>query len=159
MVSGHLQEKNGNFYAVLNFTGGDGKRKTKWIATGLPVKGNKKKAESILLDLRTTFVIEAPQVTAEIKGEKAPKGGILFSKYLTDWLNGVKPNIELSTYGSYAYYIKKMGAYFDDNAATLSGLEPKDIQAFYTYALTEWQLSANTGHAQRKAHHQKMKIQ
>ena len=42
MTSGHLSEKNGYFYAVLSYTDALGKRKTKWIATGLPVKGNKK---------------------------------------------------------------------------------------------------------------------
>ena len=45
MVAGHLQEKNGNYYMVLNYHGAAGKRKTKWFPTGLPVKGNKKKAE------------------------------------------------------------------------------------------------------------------
>ena len=45
MVAGHLQEKKGLFYIVLNFVDSDGKRKRKWIATGLPVKGNKRKAE------------------------------------------------------------------------------------------------------------------
>ena len=43
MVAGHLQEKNGNYYMVLNYHGAAGKRKTKWFPTGLPVKGNKKK--------------------------------------------------------------------------------------------------------------------
>lgn len=45
MVAGHLREKKGYFYAVLNYTDAHGNRKTKWIATGLAVKGNKKRAE------------------------------------------------------------------------------------------------------------------
>ena len=45
MVAGHLREKKGYFYAVLNYTDAHGNRKTKWIATGLVVKGNKKRAE------------------------------------------------------------------------------------------------------------------
>ena len=44
MVAGHLREKSGYYYAVLNYTDALGKRKTKWIKTGLAVKGNKKKA-------------------------------------------------------------------------------------------------------------------
>ena len=43
MVAGHLQEKNGNYYMVLNYRDIAGKRKSKWVSTGLPVKGNKKK--------------------------------------------------------------------------------------------------------------------
>lgn len=59
MVAGHLQEKNGNFYIVLNYKDQTGKRKTKWLKTGLPVKGNKKKAELMLLEARRTFIPEA----------------------------------------------------------------------------------------------------
>lgn len=42
MVAGHLQEKKGLFYIVLNCKNEEGKRKPKWIPTGLTVKGNKK---------------------------------------------------------------------------------------------------------------------
>ena len=47
MVAGHLQEKKGYFYMVLSYPDAAGKRKTKWLPTGLPVKGNKKKAEKM----------------------------------------------------------------------------------------------------------------
>ena len=52
MVAGHLREKKGYFYAVLNYTDAHGNRKTKWIATGLAVKGNKKRAEAFLQEQR-----------------------------------------------------------------------------------------------------------
>ena len=37
MVAGHLQEKNGYFYIVLSYKDENGKRKTPWFATDLPV--------------------------------------------------------------------------------------------------------------------------
>ena len=43
MVAGHLQEKNDFYYIVLSYKDAAGKRKTKWEATGLSVKRNKKK--------------------------------------------------------------------------------------------------------------------
>lgn len=52
MVAGHLQEKKGYFYIVLSYPDVSGKRKTKWIPTSLPVKGNKKKAEKLLMEAR-----------------------------------------------------------------------------------------------------------
>ena len=58
MVAGHLQEKKGYFYMVLSYPDAAGKRKTKWLPTGLPVKGNKKKAEKMLMETRQTFVPE-----------------------------------------------------------------------------------------------------
>ena len=69
MVAGHLQEKNGNYYMVVNYHDAAGKRKTKWFPTGLPVKGNKKKAEKMLMELRKEYVPD----------EKPLEQGILFS--------------------------------------------------------------------------------
>lgn len=43
-MTGSLQVKNGKYYMVLNSTE-NGKRKQKWISTGLTEKGNKRKAE------------------------------------------------------------------------------------------------------------------
>ena len=37
MVAGHLQEKNNFYYIVLSYKDANGKRKTKWEATGLSV--------------------------------------------------------------------------------------------------------------------------
>lgn len=53
MVAGHLQEKNGIYYVVLTYKTYDGKRKTKWQSTGLPTKGNKKRAEAMMRELQT----------------------------------------------------------------------------------------------------------
>ncbi len=51
MVSGHLQEKKGYYYAVLSYYDKKGKRHIKYVSTGLPVKGNKRKAEAKLVEL------------------------------------------------------------------------------------------------------------
>ena len=55
MVAGRLQEKNGFYYIVLSYTDSAGKRRQPWIGTGLPVKGNKKRAEKMLADGRIVF--------------------------------------------------------------------------------------------------------
>jgi hypothetical protein len=55
MVAGHLQEKNGYFYAVFSYKDAQGKRKTKWIPTGYLIRGNKKKAEAFLMEQRQTY--------------------------------------------------------------------------------------------------------
>ncbi len=47
-ITGSVQEKNGRFYFVLNLYDANGKRKIKWISTGLTVRGNKRKAEAML---------------------------------------------------------------------------------------------------------------
>ena len=42
-VAGHQKEKKGYYYAVLSYKDENGRRKTKWVSTKLPVKGNKKR--------------------------------------------------------------------------------------------------------------------
>ena len=47
MVAGHLREKRGYYHIVLSYTDENGKRQTPSKFTGLPVKGNKKRAEAM----------------------------------------------------------------------------------------------------------------
>lgn len=125
MVAGHLREKNGYYYAVLNYNDAMGKRKTKWISTGLTVKGNKKRAEAILMEKRRAFNPDKP-VTGEI----------LFADFMEQWLQVVKSSIALPTYASYSNMVKRVIApYFRSREITLQGLTAKDIQDFYLLEL------------------------
>lgn len=56
-ATGHLREKKGLFYAVVNYYTDDGERKQKWFPTKLPIRGNKKKAEAILRQILNEFEI------------------------------------------------------------------------------------------------------
>lgn len=96
MVAGHLREKSGYYYAVLNYTDSLGKRKTKWISTGLTVKGNKKRAEAILMDARRNFNPEEPKVM---------NGDILFADYMEKWLDIIKSSVAVPTFASYGPYL------------------------------------------------------
>ena len=40
-MTGSLQVKKGAYYAVINLYTLDGKRKQKWVSTGVPALGNK----------------------------------------------------------------------------------------------------------------------
>lgn len=126
MVAGHLQEKNGNFYIVLSYKDHTGKRKTKWQKTGLLVKGNKKKAEQMLMEARRNFIPES-----------APDpDNILFADFMLQWLEIVKPNIAITTYSSYSGTTTKIIApYFRKKGILLRELKPSDIQQFYTEQL------------------------
>ena len=122
MVAGHLQEKKGYFYMVLSYPDAMGKRKTKWFPTKLSVKGNKKKAEAMLMETRKTFVPD----------DKPIDEGVLFSDFLLRWLDVVKPTIAITTYSSYCNMVKSIIVpYFKETGVTLNGLKPTDIQEFY----------------------------
>ena len=123
MVAGHLREKNGHYYAVLNYTDSLGKRKTKWISTGLTVKGNKKRAEAILMDARRNFNPEEPNIM---------NGDILFADYMEQWLEIIKSSVAVPTFASYSTTVKRIVApYFREKEVTLKNLTAKDIQEFY----------------------------
>ena len=67
-MTGSLQVKNGKYYMVLNSTE-NGKRKQKWISTGLTEKGNKRRAEQMLREKLTEE--EKTDYTLILKGHIA----------------------------------------------------------------------------------------
>ena len=137
MVAGHLQEKKGLFYIVLNFVDSDGKRKRKWIATGLPVKGNKRKAEAMLVAERQKYQPAEYQRTAD--------ANMLFADYMLYWLRQIKSSVDITTYAGYKTNVeKRIVPFFRGRKVTLGGLRAGDIQDFYTYGATELEISNNT---------------
>lgn len=128
MVAGHLTLKNGRYYAVLNYRNAGGQRKTKWIALGLPEKGNKRKAEAELARLRAEF--EPPKEVGALSSD------MLFADYLLEWLEIAKGRLAVATYSSYAAMIKKpVGPYFRQRNLTLRELEARHLQMFYSEML------------------------
>lgn len=134
MVAGHLSEKKGYYYAVITYYDRNGKRKFKWIPTGLPVKGNKKKAEAFLLETRRDFQPESDKLLGD---------DILFADYMEQWLEIVKSTISISTYSSYSKCVKGIiSPYFRERKILLRNLQAKDIQNFYLQELKR--VSANS---------------
>jgi len=134
LVAGHLQEKNNRYQIVLSYKDELGKNRTKWISTGLPIKGNKKKAEDMLLKARRDF---NPAVTKEDE--------ITFASFMNSWLSMIKPNIELTTYSSYANCVKRVvSPYFEEQGTLLREIQPKHIQDFYTHCMNVRGVSAST---------------
>lgn len=82
MVSGTLALKNGYYYAVLSYQDAAGKRHQKWVSTGLPQKGNKRRAEQELIRIRSEF--EIPPAAGELNSY------MLFADYLDQWLEIVR---------------------------------------------------------------------
>ena len=125
MVAGHLQEKNGIYYVVLTYKTYDGKRKTKWQSTGLPTKGNKKRAEAMMRELQDDF--EPP-----VDPNGPPSKAMLFADYLVQWLEIAKSTVKLTTYSSYKGLSEsQIIPYFRSLGVTLGDLKAVHIQSFY----------------------------
>lgn len=139
MVSGHLQEKKGMWYIVLNYVDEvTRKRKQKWIPTELPVKGNKKRAEAMLADARRDFV--PPKSGTASDGLSSD---MLFSDFMLTWLEIIRSSVETTTFSSYTNMVtKKIVPYFKEKGITLAKLSARDIQLFYLHELDT--VKANT---------------
>ena len=127
MVAGHLQEKNGQFYAVLSYKDHTGKRKSKWVPTGLMVKGNKKRAETMLNEIRRNFVPPTQEDEVEIPLDM----DMSFVHFLDWWLRIAKTTIKPATFSSYSQMLRyPIKPYFEEKGFTLIGLQASDIQEF-----------------------------
>ena len=134
MIAGHLVEKKGYYYAVVDYKNLENKRVQKWFPTELPVKGNKRKAENMLQEIRKNFKIPATL-----------DDDILFSDFMKKWLAIVKPNLAITTYAEYNRAIEHcIAPYFEAKKIKLVDLKPKHIQEFYLHEANERPLSPNT---------------
>lgn len=115
LISGHVAEKKGYLYWVLNLTDENGKRKPKWIPTHKKVKGNKTWANNMLPTIRKEWTEKLLQEATASQQSASPSGpssaAISFVDFLYQWLEykyksatgrvmDSKP-IELSTYSGY----------------------------------------------------------
>ena len=118
---------------VLSYRDKTGKRVQKWLPTGLSVKGNKKRAEEMLITVRKEFEAQDVNIRADM----------LFSSYLRQWLEIARSSVKPTTYASYMNMVTcTIAPYFNQRHITLTGLQAVDIQTFYTCQLRR--VSANT---------------
>lgn len=120
-MTGSLQVKNGKFYIVLNYYE-NGKRKPKWICTGLPEKGNKRKAELLLRE-------------ALAENDRTLAGApcnILFADYIRLWLKLAQSRVDTVTFQGYELMTNaQVLPYFDNSGVKLNKVTREVLQAFF----------------------------
>ena len=123
-VAGHLREQNGTYQMVLSWKDSNGKRRSKSISTGLPLKGNKKRAEALLRKTQAEF---NPDTMLKVSDLSIPE-------YLRYWLRDSVTTLSPDTYGRYAYDIgRSILPYFERKRLTLKALSPRDLEDFFRY--------------------------
>lgn len=124
MVAGHLREQNGYYQMILSWKSNDGKRKNKSISTGLPIKGNKKRAEAMLLKAREEFNPDNLIENADIS----------FSEFLSKWLKDNATAMGARMYANYTYDIKKhIAPYYQEHPTSVRSLTATDLEGFYRF--------------------------
>lgn len=120
VMTASLQTKNNKFYVVLNLTQ-NGKRKQKWVSTGLNVKGNKKKAEQFMREL----------LAKETALTEKPKSALLFSDAVRRWLQEVRLRVDEVTMQGYESHANgHILPYFDDLGIKLVDVDRAVLQAY-----------------------------
>lgn len=134
-MTGSLKIKNDRYYAVINYKDG-AQHKQKWIALGLPVKNNKRRAEAMLDEIKKQY-----EETYSTSG-----GDTLFVTYIRQWLQAKKPLIELSTWEGYQIYAERhIIPYFEPMKLTLRDLKPQHIKEYYEHKYTRGRLDGKPG--------------
>lgn len=120
-MTGSLHVKNDKFYMVVNVYE-NGVRKQKWISTGLPVKGNKKKAEKLLAE---------KLLELEALGDNMPVSDMQFSEAIKYWLGVVKMKVDEVTYHGYEDIAQThVIPYFTELNVRLCDLKKRDVQTY-----------------------------
>lgn len=129
MVTGSLQQKSGrpNYFAVLNYYIND-KRKQKWINTDIPVKGsNKRRAEARLVEILAEY---NEQNLVLLDKE------VFFVEYLKEWLENLKPSIELVTYDTYRLIVyNQIIPFFEGKKLRVKDITGSHIQKYVNFKL------------------------
>lgn len=120
-MTGSLQIKNGKYYAVINLTDKNGKRKQKWISTGYEIKGNKKKAEQFLRDRLKEYE----------QSKNLARADMLFADYIGIWLERAKISVDFITYQGYMSVANAhIIPYFKAKQLKLCDVNREKIQAY-----------------------------
>ena len=125
-MTGSLTVKNGKYYAVLNVYE-NGKRKKKWICSGLPEKGNKRKADAFLREKLADYE----------RMEGIVQTDTSFSDYVRVWLDHIARTVdEVTLQGYKSLADTHILPYFDDAGTKLTKLDHKTIQRYMDMKFT-----------------------
>lgn len=120
-MTGCLQIKKDMYYIVLN-TYENGKRKQKWLSTGLPVKGNKRKADQLLRETLHKYELNSGTVPYDVT----------LADCVRHWLTVAKRKVDPITYQGYEAIARlHVLPYFDTSGVKLQGVTLPILQAYF----------------------------
>ncbi len=135
-MTGSLQIKNDKYYIVINSIDANGKRKQKWIATGLLTKGNKKKAEKLLRETLREYEKTGNLFNADIQ----------FSDYVKSWLVSIKNQVDVITYQGYETIAKsQIIPYFENKKVKLDKVNVEVLQEYINIKSESGKLNGKGG--------------
>ena len=138
ITTGHLAEKSGKWYAVINLYDADGKRHEKWRSLGLDAKkGTKTEANHRLNEVLEQYNLGDQYLhegMSRADKEHNRIADMRVEDYLTEWLESYKGNITKSTYTSYKRYMDvHMIPFFKKMKIKVKEITGDEINEYYAY--------------------------
>ncbi len=125
-VTGHLRAKRGIWQMVFSYLDKDGKRRQKSESTGLPEKGNKRRAQQ-MLDKRLKELAQQYEPFLD-------DGRVLFLDFMRDWLDNVMAyKVKENTLEQYNLtFDRYISEYKPFHGLKLQNLTPPMLQSYYS---------------------------
>ena len=130
-----IKKDRPTYYILLRYKDEMTEKKIqKWISTDIPVKGNnKRKAE----EKRKEILEELEKKNVDLSRD------VLFTVFIKEWLENLKPSVEKVTYDTYRLIIhNQVIPYFEPKKLRVRDLTPLHIQKYVTFKLKT--ISSNT---------------
>ena len=143
MVQAYLREKKGLYYIVVYYYDDNHERKQIWVSTKLKIRGNKRRAEEMLLEYQQYYDIKKRELVYEQFEQELvyPKQSMaketkqespLFGDYIEQWNDELKDTLRVTTYSNYVRQIQRViKPYFNGKGITLHSITANDIKLFY----------------------------
>lgn len=139
-MNGSLQVKNGMLYGVITYVDEGGKKKHKWISTGLKERGNRKAAKEILDKAITDFEEQQEAARNKLRQRAQPKeedksdATMLFSDYCAKYVESIKETLSAQVYSEYSgYYIRQFKQFFDKRKLRLIDITETELKQYYDH--------------------------
>ena len=116
-----------------------GRWKDKIVSTGLPVKNNKKKANSMIQDIIKKYEYLEFSINTVIDPD------IKLCEYLDKWLEDTKSSIRQSTFEGYEARVGRIKKYFAGKNPKVKSITPAMMDAFFKYCLKYGKKNQKTG--------------
>lgn len=134
------------YYLRLNIYDENDQRKPKWIPTGLPVKGNKKKAEQLLRET----ILAYEQREAAFQGAS----NMRFSDWVRQWLKEAEKRVDQITYQGYEVNARNhILPYFDEQGTRLDSITRAVLQSYIDHKAANGRKDGKGGLSSKSIQH------
>ena len=142
-ISATLQEKNGRFYIVARIPTPTGQYRQKWISTGLPATGNKRKAKQMLDSKLIELQEQLDEQQRRAGWAVADVGEVPFIALIDRWLRRKRLELAPTTIEGYERILVRLRPYFARLDLVTNAVSPAVIEGYVDFLIKEG-LSANT---------------